>query len=108
MRKRLPTAGSPALAELWERDLARGVDPTGEAAAPPPKPGPPVHTEPLLPLVIPPADFRAEIEEQARREAAAAAQDELEPEQPSYPATKQPKPRTSTPRLDEVRSWGPP
>jgi hypothetical protein len=74
---------------------------------PAPVPGPPARpVTPLVPLDIPPADWRAE-EEHAAREAAAAAQAELEPEQPSYPAKPQ-KRKTSTPRLDEVRSWGSP
>jgi hypothetical protein len=57
-------------------------------------------------LVAP--DWRQEEAERARqdsREKAAAAMDELEPEQLTYPAPKQSKTKNATPNLDAVRAW---
>jgi hypothetical protein len=50
-----------------------------------PPPGQPLVLEPLLPVAIPPADWRAEQEERDRV-AAREAQEKLEPTRDPYPA----------------------
>lgn len=55
-----------ALAELLARDQEAGFDVFDHG--PRPAPGPPMTIPPLTRPVIPPADWRAEAEAQARRE----------------------------------------
>jgi hypothetical protein len=78
---------------MLERDAANGVD-VFDHGTPEPAPGPPVQTAPLLPVAIPPPDYRQ------------AADEPLEPEQSLNPAPakrqKRPKP---TPNIDQVRAW---
>ena len=58
-------------------------------------PGPPVEYEPLLPVAIPPADWR-EIEAERQRQKAAQVQDALEPTRSPYPV---PRGAETAPRL---------
>ena len=50
---------SPALAAMWEEDLARGVDPTGDMLRPT-APRPVEVVEPIIRPIPPPADWRRE------------------------------------------------
>lgn len=88
-----PPAASPPgnpVAEMLITD--NGFDPA-------PPPGPAEQTKPLVPVELPPVDWRAE--EAQRR--AAEAQAEVEPELPlKYPAQK--AKRAKTPRLDSARA----
>lgn len=86
----------------------------GDLEEPPPVGPVAPPLQPLVPLQIPPPDWRAEEREQAERarddeasaEASSSALAELEPPASlqSKPAPKQPRPRR-TPNLDKVRAW---
>jgi hypothetical protein len=84
--RRFVSAPSPALEQMLREDLERGIDPL--AAEPEPPPGPPIPPEPLIPVAIPPPDWRREEEERERKQA-------------RYPAPKQTK--SKTPNLDRAK-----
>src|SRR5262245_22740732 len=83
-----PTA---ALAELLGRDPAAGVDVFDHGEAPR-SPGPADRSEPLLPALIPPPDWRQEEQEQAQRQAGDEPE-QLEPEASLSPTPAKPKRR---------------
>jgi hypothetical protein len=80
----LAAPASASAAQPTALEVMRAEDGDSEWAPPP---GPPIVLEPLLPVAIPPADWRAEQEERARV-AAREAQDALEPEDLPYPAPR--------------------
>lgn len=100
--RRQPTA---ALVEMLTEDQANGIDPFDDPT-PPLVPGPPVHVPPLIPLAIPPADWRAEERAALAREN--AGQPDPEPPPPEsltrYPA--KPRQKSATPNLDRVKANG--
>jgi hypothetical protein len=103
--RRFVSPPTPALEELYRRDQEAGGDPLENRPPPPgPRPDPP---QPLVPVIVPPPDWRAEEEERAWRAARDEAGELDEPgrQRPDYPAAKQKKNTGATPRLDEVKAW---
>jgi hypothetical protein len=104
MARPFRTAPSPALHEILERDEANGVD-VFDHGPPTPAPGPAERVEPLLPVLIPPPQWREEEAERAKRQ---AADEPVESEQSLNPTPAKPKRRDGpkpTPNLDKVKAW---